>query len=175
MIILNSVFIVICKQQMTLIKAQAGVKNNMRRLNKSIIQQGSNHVVHVVLFALFCFFLVYLWSKFSRRWKAEIKTNYIPSVHMPKENKQTSAFNLCILNPSYWLIHCVNQFNIINWGRALLFIYLFIIIIIIMNFWMKNRVWFDRLKCQGRGGDCCWSMFSSSVIWLSFFLRFISP
>ncbi|KAH7654679.1 protein transport protein SFT1 protein [Dioscorea alata] len=57
----------ISQLQMTLIKAQAGVKNNMRRLNKSIIQQGSNHVVHVVLFALFCFFLVYLWTKFSRR------------------------------------------------------------------------------------------------------------
>ncbi|KAH0683765.1 hypothetical protein KY290_022403 [Solanum tuberosum] len=33
--------------QMTLIKAQAGVKNNMRRLNRSIIQEGSNHVMHV--------------------------------------------------------------------------------------------------------------------------------
>ncbi|CAN6175965.1 unnamed protein product, partial [Urochloa humidicola] len=53
--------------QMTLAKAQAGVKNNMRRLNKSIIQQGSNHVLHVVLFALFCFLVVYLLSKFSRR------------------------------------------------------------------------------------------------------------
>ncbi|KAI7980984.1 Bet1-like protein [Camellia lanceoleosa] len=53
--------------QMTLIKAQAGVKNNMRRLNKSIIQQGSNHVIHVVLFALLCFTVVYFWSKFSRR------------------------------------------------------------------------------------------------------------
>ncbi|XP_024022950.1 bet1-like protein At4g14600 [Morus notabilis] len=53
--------------QMTLIKAQAGVKNNVRRLNKSIIQNGSNSVVHVVLFALVCFFLVYLWSKMSRK------------------------------------------------------------------------------------------------------------
>ncbi|XP_071716748.1 bet1-like protein At4g14600 [Rutidosis leptorrhynchoides] len=53
--------------QMTLIKAQAGVKNNMRKLNKSIIQSGSSHVLHVVLFALFCLFLVYVWSKFSRR------------------------------------------------------------------------------------------------------------
>ncbi|KAK9053748.1 hypothetical protein SSX86_024822 [Deinandra increscens subsp. villosa] len=53
--------------QMTLIKAQAGVKNNMRKLNKSIIQSGSSHVLHVVLFALFCLLLVYLWSKFSRR------------------------------------------------------------------------------------------------------------
>ncbi|KAL7597466.1 hypothetical protein Lser_V15G31004 [Lactuca serriola] len=50
--------------QMTLIKAQAGVKNNMRKLNKSIIQSGANHVLHVVLFALFCVFLVYMWSKF---------------------------------------------------------------------------------------------------------------
>ncbi|KAF8377338.1 hypothetical protein HHK36_030715 [Tetracentron sinense] len=57
----------ITQLQMTLIKAQAGVKNNIRRLNKSIIQQGSNHVFHVILFALFCFFLVYLWSKLSRR------------------------------------------------------------------------------------------------------------
>ncbi|KAI3689197.1 hypothetical protein L2E82_47148 [Cichorium intybus] len=53
--------------QMTLIKAQAGVKNNMRKLNKSIIQSGVNHVLHVVLFALFCVFLVYMWSKFSRK------------------------------------------------------------------------------------------------------------
>ncbi|KAE8789253.1 hypothetical protein D1007_36581 [Hordeum vulgare] len=53
--------------QLTLTKAQAGVKNNMRRMNKSIIQQGSNHIVHVVLFALLCFFVVYLLSKFSRR------------------------------------------------------------------------------------------------------------
>ncbi|CAA2961286.1 bet1 At4g14600 [Olea europaea subsp. europaea] len=53
--------------QMTLINAQAGVKNNMRRLNKSIIREGSNHVMHVVLFALLCFFVVYLWSKISRR------------------------------------------------------------------------------------------------------------
>ncbi|XP_058096974.1 bet1-like protein At4g14600 [Magnolia sinica] len=57
----------ITQLQMTMIKAQAGVKNNMRRLNKSIIQQGSNHVMHVVLFALLCFFAVYLWSKISRR------------------------------------------------------------------------------------------------------------
>ncbi|PWA84966.1 target SNARE coiled-coil-like domain-containing protein [Artemisia annua] len=52
--------------QMTLIKAQAGAKNNMRKLNKSIIQSGSSHVLHVVLFALFCVFVVYMWSKFSR-------------------------------------------------------------------------------------------------------------
>ncbi|CAN6307728.1 unnamed protein product, partial [Urochloa humidicola] len=32
----------ISQLQMTLTKAQAGVKNNMRRMNKSIIQNGSN-------------------------------------------------------------------------------------------------------------------------------------
>ncbi|KAK7351213.1 hypothetical protein VNO77_10498 [Canavalia gladiata] len=53
--------------QMTVIKAQAGVKNNLRRLNKSIIQNGSNHIVHVIVFALVCFFLVYFWSKMSRK------------------------------------------------------------------------------------------------------------
>ncbi|KAK9270612.1 hypothetical protein L1049_026194 [Liquidambar formosana] len=51
--------------QMTLIRAQAGVKNNMRRLNRRIIQQGSNHIVHVVLFALLIFGVVFLYSKFS--------------------------------------------------------------------------------------------------------------
>ncbi|XP_074323362.1 bet1-like protein At1g29060 [Apium graveolens] len=53
--------------QMLLIKAQAGVKNNVRKLNKSIVQSGSSHVVHVVLFALVLFFVVYMISKFSRR------------------------------------------------------------------------------------------------------------
>ncbi|KAJ9146491.1 hypothetical protein P3X46_028750 [Hevea brasiliensis] len=55
------------KLQMTVIKAQAGVKNNIRKLNRSIIKNGGSHVVHVVLFALFCFFVVYMWSKLSRR------------------------------------------------------------------------------------------------------------
>ncbi|CAK8537575.1 unnamed protein product [Lathyrus sativus] len=53
--------------QMTMIKAQAGVKNNLRRLNKNIIQSGSNHIVHVVVFALICFTIVYFWSKISRK------------------------------------------------------------------------------------------------------------
>uniref|UniRef100_A0ACD5WUY9 Uncharacterized protein n=1 Tax=Avena sativa TaxID=4498 RepID=A0ACD5WUY9_AVESA len=57
----------ISQLQMTLTQAQAGVKNNMRRINKKIMQNGSNHLVLVVLFALGCFFLVYLVSKFSRR------------------------------------------------------------------------------------------------------------
>jgi len=53
-------------QQMTLIQVQASVKNNMRRLNRRMVQSGSSHILHVVLFALFCLFLVYFWSKFSR-------------------------------------------------------------------------------------------------------------
>ncbi|KAL6645452.1 hypothetical protein ACP70R_017060 [Stipagrostis hirtigluma subsp. patula] len=57
----------ISQLQMNLTKAQAGVKYNMRRMNNRIIQNGSNHLVHVVLFALGCFLLVYLVSKFSRR------------------------------------------------------------------------------------------------------------
>lgn len=51
------------KNETTMIKAQAGVKNNMKRLNRSIIQQGSNHVMHVIIFGLLCFFIVYLLSK----------------------------------------------------------------------------------------------------------------
>lgn len=50
----------------TVMRAQAGLKNTMRRLNRSLIQQGSNHLLHVILFALLCFFLVYLWSKLFR-------------------------------------------------------------------------------------------------------------
>ncbi|KAL9275883.1 Bet1-like protein [Drosera capensis] len=53
--------------QMTVMKAQAGMKSNMRRLSRSVIKSGSNHILHVVLFALLCLFLVVLWSKISRR------------------------------------------------------------------------------------------------------------
>ncbi|KAF3485548.1 hypothetical protein F2Q69_00053945 [Brassica cretica] len=52
---------------MTLIRAQAGVKNNIRKLNLSIIQSGNNHIMHVLLFALFCFFILYMWSKMFKR------------------------------------------------------------------------------------------------------------
>ncbi|EPS72422.1 hypothetical protein M569_02344, partial [Genlisea aurea] len=53
--------------QMTLIKAQAGVKNNMRRLNRSIMRDGSSHVMHVVLFGMLLFFVVYFWAKIFRK------------------------------------------------------------------------------------------------------------
>ncbi|CAN7044116.1 unnamed protein product [Brassica oleracea var. botrytis] len=48
-------------------RAQAGVKNNIRKLNLSIIRSGNNHVMNVVLFALLCFFILYMWSKMFKR------------------------------------------------------------------------------------------------------------
>ncbi|CAF1928652.1 hypothetical protein Bca4012_071959 [Brassica carinata] len=53
--------------QVTLMRAQAGVKNNIRKLNLSIIRSGNNHVMNVVLFALLCFFILYMWSKMFKR------------------------------------------------------------------------------------------------------------
>ncbi|KAF8075618.1 hypothetical protein N665_1076s0011 [Sinapis alba] len=53
--------------QVTLMRAQAGVKNNIKKLNLSIIRSGNNHVMHVVLFALLCFFILYMWSKMFKR------------------------------------------------------------------------------------------------------------
>uniref|UniRef100_A0A2P2JE87 Bet1-like protein At4g14600 isoform X1 n=2 Tax=Rhizophora mucronata TaxID=61149 RepID=A0A2P2JE87_RHIMU len=47
--------------------AQAGVKHGMRRLNRTINQQRSNHVLQVITFGLVCFFVVYMWSKHFRR------------------------------------------------------------------------------------------------------------
>lgn len=66
--LINILIVSVSIQQLTMIKAQAGVKNNLRRLNKSIVRNGANHVVHVIVFALICFFIVYLWSKVSRKW-----------------------------------------------------------------------------------------------------------
>ncbi|EFJ21363.1 hypothetical protein SELMODRAFT_102360, partial [Selaginella moellendorffii] len=50
----------------TMAKAGAGLKNSMNRLSRAMAQHSSNHVLHVVMFALVCFFFVYLWSRFSR-------------------------------------------------------------------------------------------------------------
>ncbi|XP_024027943.1 bet1-like protein At1g29060 [Morus notabilis] len=52
--------------QITLSQAGAGVKNGMKRLNRTI-QQSSNHIVHVIVFGLVFFTFVYLWSKLSRK------------------------------------------------------------------------------------------------------------
>ncbi|XP_015932926.1 bet1-like protein At4g14600 [Arachis duranensis] len=53
--------------QMGIMKAQVGVKNNMRRLNKAVIKSGSNHILHIVTFGLVLFLIVYLWSTISRK------------------------------------------------------------------------------------------------------------
>ncbi|KAK1358390.1 Target SNARE coiled-coil domain containing protein [Heracleum sosnowskyi] len=53
---------VITQLQMMLIKAQAGVKNNVRKLSKSIILQGTS-VMHLVPFALVLSFILFLLSK----------------------------------------------------------------------------------------------------------------
>ncbi|KAG6553277.1 hypothetical protein Mapa_005011 [Marchantia paleacea] len=50
----------------TMAKAQAGVKTAMKRMSKSVIQNGSNHLVHVVLFGILFFTFIYLWAKFVR-------------------------------------------------------------------------------------------------------------
>ncbi|BBN04641.1 protein transport protein SFT1 [Marchantia polymorpha subsp. ruderalis] len=50
----------------TMAKAQAGVKTAMKRMSKSVIQNGSNHLLHVVLFGILFFTLLYLWAKFLR-------------------------------------------------------------------------------------------------------------
>ncbi|VVB10638.1 unnamed protein product [Arabis nemorensis] len=63
--------------QMTLIRAQAGVKNNIRKLNMSIIRSGNNHIMHVVLFALVCFFILYMWSDDVKEIKLHVMTEYI--------------------------------------------------------------------------------------------------
>ncbi|PON84783.1 Target SNARE coiled-coil domain containing protein [Trema orientale] len=52
--------------QMTLSQAGAGLKNGMRRLNRTV-QQSSNHIVHVIIFGLILFTLVYFWSKIVRK------------------------------------------------------------------------------------------------------------
>lgn len=51
--------------EQALISGQAAIKNGVRKLNRALASSGSAYLVHVILFALFCFFLVYLWSKFS--------------------------------------------------------------------------------------------------------------
>eukprot|EP00252_Welwitschia_mirabilis_P008306 TRINITY_DN20086_c0_g1_i1.p1 TRINITY_DN20086_c0_g1~~TRINITY_DN20086_c0_g1_i1.p1 ORF type:complete len:131 (-),score=20.88 TRINITY_DN20086_c0_g1_i1:310-702(-) len=52
--------------EMTMLKVQAGVKNNMKRLNRKIVQSGSSYVIYVICFGLILFFILYLLSKVSR-------------------------------------------------------------------------------------------------------------
>ncbi|KAK6237927.1 hypothetical protein QUC31_003396 [Theobroma cacao] len=53
--------------QMLMSRAQAGVKNGMKRLNRTVAQQRSNHILQVIIFGLACFTIVYLWSKHFKR------------------------------------------------------------------------------------------------------------
>ncbi|XVF15267.1 hypothetical protein REPUB_Repub09cG0136300 [Reevesia pubescens] len=53
--------------QMLMSRAQAGVKNGMKRLNRTVAQQRSNHILQVILFGLACFTIVYFWSKHFKR------------------------------------------------------------------------------------------------------------
>ncbi|KAI3873225.1 hypothetical protein MKX03_024984 [Papaver bracteatum] len=53
----------ISQLQMAVIKSQAGLKGNMKWIDKKAIQTGLNHLFHVMLFsASFCFLVVYFWS-----------------------------------------------------------------------------------------------------------------
>ncbi|KAI3970223.1 hypothetical protein MKW92_052710 [Papaver armeniacum] len=53
----------ISQLQMAVIKGQAGVKNNMKWIDKRTVQNGLNHVFHVMIFsASFFFLVVYFWS-----------------------------------------------------------------------------------------------------------------
>lgn len=43
--------------------AAATLKATRKRLDRAYRQNKSNHLLHVLLFALACFFLLYFWSK----------------------------------------------------------------------------------------------------------------
>ncbi|CAI0422040.1 unnamed protein product [Linum tenue] len=47
--------------------AEAGVKNGMKKLNRTVAQHKSNHILQVIVFGLMCFAVVYLWTKVWRR------------------------------------------------------------------------------------------------------------
>eukprot|EP00245_Coleochaete_scutata_P009337 TRINITY_DN3051_c0_g1_i1.p1 TRINITY_DN3051_c0_g1~~TRINITY_DN3051_c0_g1_i1.p1 ORF type:complete len:126 (-),score=29.76 TRINITY_DN3051_c0_g1_i1:457-834(-) len=58
---------IIANLEATMAKAQMALKDTMKKLNRSMKESGSTHLVLVIVFALFCFFLVYLWAKFFGR------------------------------------------------------------------------------------------------------------
>ncbi|KAA3473945.1 bet1-like protein [Gossypium australe] len=53
--------------QMLMNRAQAGVKSGMTKLNRTVAQQRSNHILQVIIFGLTCFSILYLWSKHFKR------------------------------------------------------------------------------------------------------------
>eukprot|EP00897_Mesotaenium_endlicherianum_P002479 jgi/Mesen1/2259/ME000153S01476 len=54
------------KQEATMEKAKAAVKNTMKRMKITQALSGGTHLVHVILFALACFFFFYMYIKFRR-------------------------------------------------------------------------------------------------------------
>eukprot|EP00257_Ricinus_communis_P023696 XP_015583746.1 bet1-like protein At4g14600 isoform X2 [Ricinus communis] len=58
---------IISDLQRLMSNAQVGVRSGMRRLNRTVVQQRSNHILQVIIFGLACFTVVYLWSKHFRR------------------------------------------------------------------------------------------------------------
>jgi hypothetical protein len=100
--LLNTLLLFVLIQQITMAKAQAGVKNNLRRLNKSIVRNGANHIVHVISFALICFLIVYLWSKMSRKWSF---TGVYFSFVVDKISPPSPS------NVSYWMIPTFVVYN----------------------------------------------------------------
>ncbi|CAI0422041.1 unnamed protein product [Linum tenue] len=55
------------QQQRLMSNAEAGVKNGMKKLNRTVAQHKSNHILQVIVFGLMCFAVVYLWTKVWRR------------------------------------------------------------------------------------------------------------
>lgn len=58
---------IVSNLQLLMSRAQAGVKNGLKRLNRSVDLQKSNHILQVIIFGLACFTIVYLWSKHLKR------------------------------------------------------------------------------------------------------------
>ncbi|XP_015583746.2 bet1-like protein At1g29060 isoform X2 [Ricinus communis] len=58
---------IISDLQRLMSNAEVGVRSGMRRLNRTVVQRRSNHILQVIIFGLACFTVVYLWSKHFRR------------------------------------------------------------------------------------------------------------
>jgi len=56
---------ILAQLEQTMVTAEAAVKEGIRKINKVLTLHGGSHVLHVILFALGAFFLVYLWMKFT--------------------------------------------------------------------------------------------------------------
>lgn len=72
----NNKFVFFPTQEETVAKGQAILKITMKRLNRTLNQRGISPLYLAIVFALLCFFSVYLYIKFHRRtwyyWKSSI-------------------------------------------------------------------------------------------------------